>query len=109
MSITVMVWTVVSVRPSVFNRFAQRSRRDVVVAVVRDLVTGLCNRSTGAFIRIDGDARNKPGGLNAALLEQPQETLGGDDAKLAARNRRWARLPGGEGLLQAHQPAGGNS
>src|SRR4029079_6022967 len=62
--------------------------RDVRPRMVPDLVAAFGHG--GAFLRpaLDGEARRKPGRLDAALLEEFQDAARRHGAELAARQRR---------------------
>src|SRR5262249_39092360 len=62
--------------------------RHVRPAVVRHLVAVGDHRLAGARVALDGEARNEPGGADAAGLEQTQNASRPDQAELAARQRR---------------------
>ena len=61
--------------------------RDVVVAVMTDLVTRLVNRAARVGIGVDRESRNEPRGADTAAREQREQALRADHTKLAARDR----------------------
>ncbi len=66
--------------------------RDVVVAVMTDLVTRFVNRAARVGISVDRESRNEPRGADTAAREQREQALRADHTKFAARDRGWRGL-----------------
>ena len=75
---------------------------NVLVAMVCNLVASLMDGATRFGIKIDGESRNEPGGLNVVARKQRQQSLRTHQAKFPSRDRRRTGLsvckPAGDGI-----------
>ncbi len=75
---------------------------NVLVAMVCNLVASLVDGATRFGIKIDGESRNEPGGLDVVARKQRQQSLRTHQAKFSSRDRRRTGLsvckPAGDGI-----------
>ena len=70
--------------------------RNMRPAVMRDFMAVAHDRLARAWMALDGEARNEPGGADAVRLEQSEDALRANKAELAARERRRAGHTAGD-------------